>query len=182
MNVIECGLMLVKLTLLNVWLLPENGKKAPDPKLSCEVLDVKVRLALVVSVLPKSIGVEPESVAVPVPKFIVREFALFEPIPLAVKLYVARFNEPFTTLIPLRLIVKALPSVHSQPTPLTVMADANATPLVVKVSPVTDPERTKGPVNVRVNPVAGSVMLPWQISVDEPASVTLPDAGPAIVS
>ncbi len=89
---------------------------------------------------------------------------------------------PLTTEISDEPLFNALPSVHSQPTPLTVIRDASATPLVVKVSPVTDPESTKGPVNVRVNPVAGSVMLPWQISVDDPASVTLPDVGPAIVS
>jgi hypothetical protein len=50
------------------------------------------------------------------------------------------------------------------------------------VFPVVEPDSISPPVNVLVRPVAGKVTLPWQIRTEDPASVTLPLAGPAMVS
>jgi hypothetical protein len=57
-------------------------------------------------------------------------------------------------------VFNALPSVHSHPTPFSVIVEANATPLVVNVNPDVDPDSVIAPVYVLVNPVAGSVTLP----------------------
>ena len=54
----------------------------------------------------------------------------------------------------------ALPSAHSHPTPFSVMAEANATPLVVNVNPDVDPDSVIAPVYVLVSPVSGCVTLP----------------------
>lgn len=80
-------------------------------------------------------------------------------------------------------MLSALPRLHPQSTPLTVIVFASVTPFVVNVLPVVEPLSVIAPVYVRVSPVAGRVTLLWMPSIaTEPASVTLPDAGPAIVS
>ena len=136
-----------------------------------------------VSAVPKVMGTEPDSVAMPEPKEMVREFALFDDTFRAVKLYVARSKDPFVTVIPTEPMSNALPNNQPQSTPLTVIALASVTPFVVNVSPVELLESVIAPVYVLVSPVAGSVTLPCipTIAVD-PASVTLPTSGPAIVS
>jgi hypothetical protein len=139
-------------------------------------------LALFVSVVPKLNPAEPDSVIVPVPKFMVREFAVFEPIESAVKLYVARFNEPFATASDKFGMLNALPRLQLQLTPLTVMLEAIVTPFVVNVSPVELLVNVMLPPYELVNPVAGSVTFPWIASGAVPAQVTFPTSGPAIVS
>jgi hypothetical protein len=55
-------------------------------------------------------------------------------------------KDPFVTIKLDVPIFNALPRVHPQPTPLTVIAEANATPLVVSVLPVLELERVMSPV------------------------------------
>ena len=69
-------------------------------------------------------------------------------------------NNPFVTVKADDPISRAEPSVHSHPTPFTVMDDANVTPFVVNVNPDVDPDSVIAPVYVLVSPVAGSVTLP----------------------
>ena len=78
--------------------------------------------------------------------------------------------------------VNALPKVHPHPTPVILIALASEMPFVVNVLPVEDPESVIAPVYERVSPDAGSVTFPWMASGAVPAHVTLPTAGPAIVS
>lgn len=148
------------------------------------MLAVTVRFARLVSVVPKSkIAPLELTVVVPVLKLIVLVFPLLDSIDPAVKLYVARLNDPFVTVSADDPIFKALPRTHSQSTPFTVIADANVTPFVVNVNPVELLDSVMLPVYVRVRPVAGSVTLPWMPTIAAvPANVTFPDAGPAIVS
>lgn len=80
-------------------------------------------------------------------------------------------------------ILKALPNDHAQSTPLISTPDASVTPFVVNVNPVELLDSVIAPVYVRVNPVAGSVTLPWMPTIAaDPASVTFPTSGPAMVS
>jgi hypothetical protein len=76
----------------------------------------------------------------------------------------------------------ALPSDHPHPIPFTIMLDANVTPFVVNVNPDVDPDKMIEPVYVLVSPVAGSVTSLWMMISEEPASVTLPLAGPSMVN
>ena len=147
-----------------------------------DVLAVTVKLARLVSVVPKFIGVAPESVVVPVSKSMVLDELWSDAIDPAVKLYVARSNDPLVTVNADVPISSALPNAHAQSTPFIKTFDASVTPLVVNVSPVELLDSVIAPVYVRVSPVAGSVTLPCipTIAVD-PASVTFPDAGPAMV-
>ena len=79
-------------------------------------------------------------------------------------------------------VLIALVKDQPAPIPLTSMLLLNETPLE-KVLPVVDPERKMSDVNDLVNPVLGNVVLPCKISrVPDPASVRLPDAGPAMVN
>ncbi len=160
-----------------------NGEGFAEVKLSCAVPAVIVKFTLAVSVVPKDTGEDPESVTVPDPKFTVLVFKLSDATWLAVKLYVEQEKDPFVTVNPVLPASNALPRLHPQSTPFTVTALDSATPFVVNVNPVVEPDSVIAPVYVRVNPVAGSVTLPWMptIAVD-PASVTFPDAGPAMVS
>lgn len=80
-------------------------------------------------------------------------------------------------------VFKADPRLQPQSTPFMVIADDNVTPLVVNVSPVELLDSVMAPVYVRVSPVAGSVTLPWMPTIAaDPASVTFPTSGPAMVS
>ena len=64
----------------------------------------------------------------------------------SVKLYEARSKDPFVTIKLDVPIFNALPSVQPQPTPLTVIAEANVTPLVVSVLPVLELDSVISPV------------------------------------
>lgn len=146
------------------------------------MLGVTVKFALTASVVPKLITLD--KVVVPEPKFIDLVFVLtLDAIAPAVTLYELKSKLPFVSVIVSVPMLKALPNDQPQSTPLTSIALANATPFVVNVSPVELLDNVIAPVYVLVSPVAGSVTLPCipTIAVD-PASVTLPDAGPAIVS
>ena len=130
----------------------------PDEVVIVDVPQLKVSAALEYSIVPKSIGVE-EQETVLAPKEIVLEFAPEETIVDAVKAYPAVSNEPFA--ITNEPIVRALPSVHPQLTPFTVIAEDSVFPFVVKVRPVELLDSVMAPVYVRVIPVAASDTLPW---------------------
>ena len=88
----------------------------------------------------------PDVATVEDPKFIVRELVVVETSPAHVKLKVEVKNDPFVTVNEAVPIVKASANVHSHPTPLTVVAEASAIPLVVMVLPVNDPDNVIVPV------------------------------------
>ena len=78
----------------------------------------------------------------------------------------------------------ALPSVHSELTPLTVMPDAKVTPFELNVNPDVEPESTIAPVNVLVQSAVPAVKSKSSCMtiVPEPAQVMLlPAPGPPIV-
>ena len=79
------ALVLVKLTLLKVWLLPDKVGEVAE-QFICDVLAVTVKFARLVSVVPRFIGVDADNVVVPVLKLIVLEFPLSDCMVLAVKL------------------------------------------------------------------------------------------------
>jgi hypothetical protein len=137
-----------------------NGDGFADEKFNCAVPGTTDKFALVVSVDPKLTGEDPDRVCVPDPKSIVLEFWLSEAICDAVRLYVTHLKEPFVMVKEVDPASNALPSDHSELTPFTVIADANATPLVVNVNPDVDPDSVIKPVYVLVSPVAGNVTLP----------------------
>ena len=139
--------------------MPEKvGEEAEQ--LICAVPAVTVKLAALVSVVPKFIGVLADKATVPDPKSKVLECALLLEIELAVKLYVSKSNSPLIMVIVEFPISMALPSAHSELTPFTSIEDASTTPFVVNVNPDVDPDSVIAPVYVRVSPVAGSVTLP----------------------
>ena len=105
-------------------------------QLICEVLAVTVRLARLVSVVPKFILVAPLSAVVPEPKFMVLVLLLLDAILSAVKLYVAQEKDPLLIVKVFPPVSSADPRLHEQSTPSTVMGDASATPFVVNVNPV----------------------------------------------
>ena len=118
-----------------------------DVKLICAVPAVTVNGALLVSVVPKLIGVFPDNDIVPEPKLIVLEFSLLLRILRAVKLYIPQAIEPFVIKKSAPFpILNALASAHSEPTPLIVIFDAKATPLVVNVLPVLELDSVISPV------------------------------------
>ena len=86
--------------------------------------------------MPKSKQAEFVSVLVPVPRFIVLEFALLDDKIPAVKLYVTRLKEPFVMVNVNDDMLRALPKLQEQSTPFTVIALDSPTPFVVNVSPV----------------------------------------------
>jgi hypothetical protein len=55
-------------------------------------------------------------------------------------------NDPLLNVNVERELFKALPSVQPHPTPLTVVAEARVTPLVVNVLPVLEPDSVIAPV------------------------------------
>lgn len=79
------ALVLVKLTLLKVWLFPDKVGEVAE-QFICDVLAVTVKFARLVSVVPRFIGVDADNVVVPVPKLTVLEFPLSDCMVLAVKL------------------------------------------------------------------------------------------------
>jgi len=114
----------------------------------------------------------------------VLELLVLELIPSVTTLYVAKSTEPFVIIMEVAPpIVRLLPSDQPQSTPFTSIALESVTPFVVNVNPVELLDSVMPPVYVRVNPVAGSVTLPWMPTIAaEPASVTFPTSGPAMVS
>ena len=139
--------------------MPEKVGEVAE-QLICAVPAVTVKLAALVSVVPKFIGPLADKATVPDPRSKVLECALSLEIELAVKLYVSKSNNPLIMVIVEFPILRALPSVHSELTPFTSIEDANATPFVVNTLPAVDPESVITPVYVLVSPVAGSVTLP----------------------
>lgn len=102
-----------------------------------DVLAVTVKFARVFSVVPKLMGLVPESVVVPEPKLTVQELALLVAKDAVVTAYPAKSSEPFVTMIPDG--VAALPKDQPQSTPLTAKEKLCAIPFVVSVLPVVDP-------------------------------------------
>ena len=124
-----------------------------------DVPAITVKFALMFSVVLKLITLD--KVMVPEPKFIVLAFVFrFEAIGPAVKLYETRLKVPFVSVNASVPLLSALPSDHTQSTPLTSIALESVTPFVVNVSPVELLDSVMAPVYVRVSPVAGSVTLP----------------------
>ena len=122
-----------------------------------EVPALSVKLTLLLNV----IGVDPLNVMVEEPSVMVLLLASVDVKAKEVTEKLAVSNDPLVKIIWLPVpLLNALPSVQPQSTPFTVTVEANATPLVVNVLPVVDPESVSAPVKVRVNPVAGSVILP----------------------
>lgn len=149
----------VKVTLLNVT--PSIAFIPADTALTfiCDVPALNVKLGAIATA-PKFIAVVADKATVLEPKLIVLVLLLVLRMEAAVRLYVEQEKEPFVTVMEEEPLSNALPSVHAQSTPFTSRADAIATPFVVNVFPVVDPDNVMFPVNVRVNPVAGSVTLP----------------------
>lgn len=110
----------------------------------CDVPPVRVNVSCSETAVPKSN--DPESVVVPEPSAIVLVFELLDEMFAAVRLYETRSKDPLVTVKLDVPIFNALPSVQPQPTPLTVIAEANVTPLVVSVLPVVDPVKIMLPV------------------------------------
>jgi hypothetical protein len=135
----------LKLTLLNVWLL-RFAVADVALKLSWDVPPTTVSDARIDSVLENSIGKEPVSVDVALPKSIVLMFSLVEIMLSAVRLYVLRANVPFVTVMVCPLLLNALPSVHTHPTPSMKIWDNITTPLVVRVFPTLLPVKVIAPV------------------------------------
>lgn len=147
----------VKLTLYKVWLL-KSGEELVPVKSICDVPALKVSEARIDSAVPKL--AEPDSVSVDDPKLTVLALLLFAIKLTQVRLKFAVSNAPLVTVKDTPVALKALPSVHSAPTPFTVIGEERACPLVVSVRPADDPDSVIAPVYVLVKPVAGSVTLP----------------------
>ena len=115
----------------------------PEPVEIVDVPALKVSAALEDSVVPKSIGVDEQEIVLE-PKEIVLPFVPEETIVEAVNAYPAVSKAPFVT--DSEPIVNALPKLHPQLTPFTVIADESVTPLLVNVLPVADPDSVIAPV------------------------------------
>jgi hypothetical protein len=131
-----------------------------------EVPALNARLAVAVGVKPKFIGVlNPSIVSVDEPRLIEVVFAPVANIYAAVTAKLAVEKAPFTTLTPAFIPrFAALPKDHPQPTPLirmTSVFEVRATPFVVNVLPVVEPDNTMPPVILELTtPVAANVTFP----------------------
>jgi len=88
-------------------------------------------------------------------------------------------NVPFVNVIAPQDM--ALPSVHPPPTPLKIKALVIVLPFVLTKKPVVVAVKVIELVALQVMPVLGNDKLPYTLKAVEPAIVTLPEVGPAIV-